>query len=123
MATGDEQDNDRQLELGCFQHGRVQMTFEVVHPDEGHTPCECECLGGADPDEQGADQPRADCRRHRIDPERPLKVLEATPAAVEARALEGIGHDRQGELDMRAPRELGHDAAVAGVQVHLAGDD
>jgi len=30
--------------------------------------------------------------------------------------LEGIGHDRQGELDMRAPRELGHDAAVAGVQ-------
>ena len=50
-------------------------------------------------------------------------AVEAAPAAVEAAPGEGVCDHRQGELHMGAPGELGHDAPVAGVQVHLARDD
>ena len=50
-------------------------------------------------------------------------VLEAAPTAVEAGTGQGVGHDRQRELDVRTTCQLGHDAPVPGVQVHLARDD
>ena len=123
MATGDEQDHSRQLELGRLQHGGVQVALQVVHPDEGHIPGEGERLGRADADKQGPDEARAYRRRHGVDADRAVRQVQAAPTAIEPRPLKGVGHHGQHQLDVRPPGQLGNYAPVAGVQVDLARDD
>jgi hypothetical protein len=64
------------------------------------------------PDQQRADQTRADRHGHAVE------IPEPAPGGLER------GVDQRGErLDVRAARELGHHAAEALVHVDLAGDE
>jgi len=112
VPTRDEQHDCGQLELGLFEHRRVHVGLEMVHADEGDVPHEGQRLGSAHPDEQRADETRANRGRDGVD----LVV-------VDARFDHRLRDDGGEELDVSPARNLGHDTAVAGVQVHLTRHD
>ena len=88
------------------------MALEVVDRDERQAPRPRERLRGRDPDEQRADETRA------LRDGDPLDALERS-----SRFGERLADDGRHELEVAARRDLGHDAAVARVQVGLRGDD
>ena len=97
---------------GSSRNDGVEVALEVVDGHERHVPHEGERLGRADADQQRADQPGPGGGGHRVD-------LVVGHAGLDER----LGHDRGEHLDVGAAGDLGHDAAVAGVLVDLAGDD
>ena len=88
---------------------REEVPLEVVDPGEGELPGQGERLGLAHPDEQRADQARADGGGHGVE------VPARHPGPTER-----LADHRREELEMGAPGDLGDHPAVHGVQVHLA---
>ncbi len=86
--------------------------MQMVHRDERQPPRPGERLRGGDADEQRADQPRPCRHGHRFDARQ-----------VGACLRERRGDDGDDELEVATTRDLGNDAAEAGVQIGLRGDD
>ena len=76
------------------------MSLHVMDADDGNIEGIRECFGEAHADEQGANEPGAVRDRDRVD-------VIATDTCIGERVLDH-GHQRG---DMRARRDLGHDAA------------
>ena len=88
------------------------MAFEVVHADERRAVHPGERLGRRAADEQRADEPG------------PLGDRDAVEIAQpDARLRERAANDGHDRLEVAARGQLGHDAAVRGVDVVLGGDD
>ena len=86
--------------------------MQVVDRDERQPAPPRERLRGGEPDEQRADQPG------------PWVTATALDVAERrARLAERLAHDRRDELEVAPRGDLGDDAAVAGVQLGLRGDD
>ena len=104
-ATGGE------LRVLVVQEVRVEVTLEVVHPDERNAEYGGDRLRLGDADEERPDQARSDRRSDRIDiPEREVCI---------AKRLADSGGQC---LDVGARRDLGNDAAVLAVEIDLADD-
>ena len=88
------------------------MPLDVVHGNERHREPEREALSFREADEQGADEPGAGRRRDRRD-------VEKARARVGERTVE---EGRQ-VLEMRAGRDLGHDASEAAMGLLLRGHE
>jgi hypothetical protein len=87
------------------------MPREVIDAHERQTTRVCERLAGGDPDEQ---------RAHQAGPLRHGDRLDRLHAA---RLRHGLRDHVPDVLEVRARRELGHDAAVRRVRGDLGGDD
>ena len=90
----------------------VEMPLEMVDAEQRNAACEGEGLRGREADEQRPDQARP--RRGRDEPD-----FGQSHSGLRERLLEHRGQ----VLQMRAGRQLRHDAAVARVRPHLRGDD
>ena len=111
MAARDEEGDERGREVAVLQCRREQMAFHVMDADERPVARVGERLGIHDADEQRAREARARSdrdgvyRRHR-----------------DARFRDGAIHDRGQRGEVRAARQLRHDAAEHLVHV-LRQDD
>ena len=116
VAAGDEQDDQRHLQRLVLQERRVEVGLHVVHPDEGNIPRERQRLGRRHTDQQRTHQPGSDRTRNGIDTLRLDTGLD-----------DGPSHHRVEQVEVRPTGDLGHHAAVLGVQVdlgrHDAGED
>ena len=121
VAAGDQQHDQGQLQVRLLQEGRIEVRLEVVDGHERHVPHEGERLGRAHADEQGPDQTGTDGGGHGGHPRGAAVVLGAPD--VEARLHQRLGHHGRQEIDVRPAGDLGHHAAVTGVDVHLAAHD
>ena len=112
MAPAREQAEERRLDGIGREEERGDVAVQVVDRRKRQAARPGERLRRRDADEQCADEPGALRDRDRVD------VVERRP-----RLAERLAHDRSDELEMSPRRDLGHDAAVARVQVGLGGDD
>ena len=80
-----EQHDHRQVDVGVLEEAGVQVGLEVVHRHERHVPHQGQRLGGADADEQRADQTRAVGGGDRVD-----VAVARTPASTSASAMTGV---------------------------------
>ena len=87
------------------------MAAHMVHRDERHPECERGGLGKVHTDEQRADEPRRAGDGHGVN-------VAAGQAGHRQRAVGQLGDD----LHVRTRGDLGHDAAVNGVQIGLGKD-
>ena len=118
VAARHEQHDERQLERRLLEQRRVEVGLEVVDGDERHVPGQRQGLGRGHADEQRADQAGPVGGGHGVD----VAVLVLRGAVGQARLDEGLRDDGHEEVDVGAAGDLGHDAAVAGVEVDLAAD-
>jgi hypothetical protein len=86
------------------------VALQVVDRDQRQPPRGGDRLGGADPDQEGADQPRPDRDRDRLD------LLQPHPGLAQRR----LDH-RRGQFEVLSRGDLGDDAAEGGV-LGLRGD-
>jgi len=112
VPTAREEAEERRLERARLEVERRDVAVEVVDRDERQPPRPRERLRHGEPDEEGADQPRALRHGDAVD------VVERR-----ARLGERLADHRRDELEMPPRRDLGHDAAVPRVEVGLRGDD
>ena len=112
VAAAREQAQERRLDRVGPEEERRDVAVQVVDGRERQAARPGQRLRGRDADEQCADEPGALRDRDRVD------VVERR-----SRLAERLAHDRDDELEMPPRRDLGDDAAVAGVQVGLRGDD
>ena len=98
VSAGDEQRREWRNRVAMLERRGEQMSLHVVHADHRNPSRERERLGVAHTDEQRADE--AWRVRHR-------DGVDRSAARVGDRAFDD-GHDRR---EMRARRDLGHDAA------------
>jgi hypothetical protein len=84
VAAGDQQRDQRELDVGLGQEAGIEMRLHVVDADEGHLPHEGQRLGHADPDQESAGQPGAHGGGHSID-----------LAPVDPRLDQRLGHGRR----------------------------
>jgi hypothetical protein len=119
VAAGDDEAEDgeaRRWRLlprwGFGQPGGVDVALQVVDRQKGDVAGVGDRLGGVGADQQRPRQAGAGGHRHGVD------VAQGAAGAVQR--LVQDGDDR---LDVLARGELRHDAAVAGVQLDLGGDD
>ena len=112
MAAARQQAQERRLDrVGPEEEGR-DVAVQVVDRRQRQAARPGERLRRGDADEERADKARALRDRDRVD------VVERRP-----RFAERLAHDRDDELEMSPRRDLGHDAAIARVQLGLRGDD
>ena len=116
VAAGDdeavERIDDRQRRLAARpQERREEVALEVIDADERNAARPGERLARREADEERADQPGPGRRRDEAD------VLEP-----DARGRERLLERGRQVLEVRARRDLGHDAAVARVRRELRGD-
>ncbi len=112
MSAADDQADAGEDVASGRQASGVDVALDVIDADQRHVQAHREHLGGADADQQSADQPR------RIVDGDAADVFEAY-----RRLLQRLVDDRQQTLQMGAGGDLRHDAAEAGVQIGLRGDD
>jgi hypothetical protein len=111
VAARDEQRDERGREIAILQRRREQMAFHVMHADEGAIACVRERLRVDDADEQRTGKARPGGHGDRVN-----------RGGREARFGERAVHDGRQRGEMRAARELGHDAPEYLVDV-LGQDD
>ena len=112
MAAAREQAEERRLERIRLEVERGDVAVEVVDRDERQPARPGDGLRGGKADEERADQARALRHGDAVD------VLERR-----VRLGERLADHRRHELEVPPRGDLGHDAAVAGVQLRLRGDD
>ncbi len=95
-----------------FEKGRVDVAFEVVDAHDRRAVHPGQRLGRRAADEERADEPGPLGHRDAVEIAQPHPGLRERPA--------NDGHDH---LEVAARGELGHDAAVGGVDIVLGGDD
>ena len=100
----------RQLQAGVFDQSGVEVGFEVVDGHEGHVPHQRQGLGGADPDQQRADQAGADGGSDGIE------VRTGDPGLDQR-----LGDDRGQQVDVGPAGDLGNHPTEPGMDVDLAG--
>ena len=110
-ARGDQADEGR-VERHRLQPDGRDVPVEVVDHDQGQAGGVGERLGRRDAHQQRADQARALGDGHRVD------LGQGQAGALERRVDDGVHRP-----EVVAGRDLGHDAAVGGVQVGLRRDD
>ena len=108
VAARDGQAHERRLQLRVGDVVGRDMAAHVVHRDERHAERERGGLGKVHADEQRADEPRRAGDGHGVN-------VAAGQAGHRQRAVGQLGDD----LHVRTRGDLGHDAAVNGVQVGL----
>ena len=118
VPAGHEQDHEGQLEVGLLQQRGVEVGLEVVDGDERHVPRQGQRLGRRHADQERPDQPGTVGGGHGVD----LAPRRRPGTVGQPRLDEGLGHHRHDEVDVGPAGDLGHDAAVAGVEVDLAAD-
>ena len=111
VAARDGQTHERRLQLRVGDVVCRDVAADMVHRDERHTERERGGLGKVHADEQCADEPRRARDGHGVN------VTAAQTGHLQCTVGE-LGDD----LHVRARRDLGHDAAVDGVQVGLRKD-
>ncbi len=111
VAAGDLEGDEREFRSTRFECGSEQMPFEVMDADHRHVPGIPQRTGDRGTDKQGADESRPGGIGN------PVNGLRLEPC---------LGHrfpdHRQEPLDVIARGKLGHDPAVAPVQLDLAED-
>ena len=107
-----EQAEERRLERIGLEVERRDVALEVVDGDERQPARPGERLRRGEADEQRADEPGP------LGDGDSLDVVER-----HAGRSERLAHDRSDELEVAPRRDLGHDAAVAGVEIGLRRDD
>ncbi len=117
VAAGDDEAvegilDGKRRDAARTEECREQMALEMIDRDERNPAREGESPGRRESDEQRTDQARSRGRRDEVD------VFEAHGGQGE-RLLEDGGK----VFEVRPGRDLGHDAAVGGVSLHLGGDD
>ena len=110
MSAGDEQRGERRNGVAMLERGREEMPLHVVHADHRNPARERERLGEAHADEQRADESRRVRHRNGVD---------RVAAGVGNRAFD----DRHDRREMRARRDLGHDAAENPMHVLRENDE
>ena len=113
MAPRHQQDHQRPTEFGLFEERREEVGFEVVDPHHRHAPSHGQGLGLGHADQQRPDEPGTMSHGDAVD---------SATGVIRSGLLEGVGQDRGQQLDVGPAGQLGDHAAVAGVQVDLAGD-
>ena len=109
-AAGDQAEEGRLERLGLEEVGG-DVALQVVDRDQRQPPRRGDRLGGADPDQQRADQARAGGHRDRLD-------LVERGAGLGQRRLD----HRHRQLEVVARGDLGDDAAEVRVRLGLRGD-
>ena len=109
-AAGKETEERRLQRLGLEEVGG-DVALKVVDRDQRQPPRRGDRLRGADPDQEGADQPGTGGDRHRLD------LVERG-----ARLLEGGLNYRRGQLQVVAGGDLRHDAPEPRMGSGLGGD-
>ena len=104
--------DQRHLEIGLLEKSGIEVGLEMVHRDERHVPHERHRLRRRHADEQGTDKARAVGGRDGVD-------LVVVDAGLDDR----LGDDRHDRLDMGTAGDLGHDTAIALMDLDLARHD
>ena len=112
VATRHDEHRERELDAWILEPGRVQVGFEVVHPDVRNVEGQRQRLRRAHPDQQCAREARPMARGDRVE-------LREVGAGLDER----LGDDPTDELRVRAARDLRDHAPEARVQVDLARHD
>ena len=112
MAAAREQAEERRLDRVGREVERGDVPVQVVDRHEGQAARPGERLRRREADEQRPDEPRPPRHRDRLD------VVQGR-----VRTIERLADDRRHELEVPPRGDLGDDAAEAGVQVGLGGDD
>ena len=92
--------------------GSVEVSLEVVHPDERYIQRISQGLGRVQPGYQRPGQPRTIGHRHGID-----------RLQVRTSSLERLFQGRHHVPDVLPGSHLRHDSPVAGMKLHLGSDD
>jgi hypothetical protein len=111
MATGDQETEKREGHLLLKPHGE-QMTFEMVHPDQGQVFRRGQGFGHRHPNQQGTNQPRPTGHGDAIE------LLELDPGGVES-----LIDNRQDVAQVVAGGQFRHNPTIRAMHLVLRGDD
>ncbi len=112
MAAGDHQTYKRFVDRFAPEKSCMHVPFQVIHRDQGAIQSIGQGLSGADPHQQGADQPGTLGHGNSIE-----------SAEGYSGFIEGLGNDRQDCLHVFSGSKLRHHSTVRAVQGDLTRND